>query len=348
MKYIKPIDPHIHLRDTGSLHFQYALKDAAQVGLCALLEMPNPKPNLINYETCGERQVKVLDWSYGLINHGINIGITNDIQQAAQALLMAQHRHCSVRADKTFYCESTGSMGVKDEDYQRRLWQLRAECGYRGVSIGHFEDEKRWTGAFDPANPITHSQRQNEESETVQVERQLRNAKDANFRGIFYIAHASSPHTIQFVSKNRWRFDFEIIVECTWHHMFLNHEDYAIHGNRVKMNPPLRSKASQELILEHVLLGNVDIIGTDHAPHNLTQKDSKNSPASGVPAIPFWPKGIELLAKLGVQRDRIDRMTFECANNIFGLGMLPNEIDCDYHPQSWEKYGYNPFSRIDK
>lgn len=113
----------------------------------------------------------------------------------------------------------------------------------------------------------------------------------------------------------------------------------------MKMNPPLRSKESQQSLLEMCLAGKLDIIGSDHAPHPMERKRGPN-PASGIPALPFWPRGIELLRKLGISEDLLKDMTFGTANTLFKFGLAPGEVDCEYNPDLWAKYGFNPFESV--
>jgi dihydroorotase-like cyclic amidohydrolase len=113
------------------------------------------------------------------------------------------------------------------------------------------------------------------------------------------------------------------------------------------MNPPLRSKAMQEKLLEYVLAGKLDIIGTDHAPHPISRKDDPEKPASGIPGILFWPRGIELLRKFGISSELLDNMIFHNANKLFKWNLTPQIVDIKYDPTLWDRYGYNPFIRLD-
>lgn len=346
MQYVSPIDPHVHLRgeeytkDWENLAF----RDAAAVGLCHMLEMPNCKPFLTSTEAC-ERRVRKL--GYSTTRHGINIGLTTDLGQVHQALLLVMNRQIRVAADKIFYTHSTGNMGICDPKDQEAIWKLKGEMGYNGVSMGHFEDETLWKEPFDPKRPFTHSERQNEASELNQVMRQLRWAYDYNFQGTFYICHVSSPDTVDMVVQQRHLFSFRIVLEATWHHIFLNYEDYFVHGNRVKMNPPLRERAQQKKLLAAVHQGKIDVIGSDHAPHPLERKDDPENPASGIPALPFWPKGIELLRDGGIMDRLLEAITYRNANIIFRLGLPRQLVDKEYNPVLWEAYGFNPFARVD-
>ena len=351
VKYLSPIDLHVHLRGTeyDTNYAKLAFEDARSVGLRAMAEMPNPLPQLTDSNIVDQRFSQLANYAWGTydhIQHYINIGLTNNLSQVRDALRLIMNNTRSVKADKVFYTHSTGNMGILDEDYQKEIWKLKRDLGYRGVSMAHFEDEKSYVGEFDYMNPVTHSLRQCPEAELVQVERQIKNAIDFQFQGTFYVAHVSNPDTIKYLSPLKKKVDFEIIIEATWHHMFLNHDTYKTSGNIVKMNPPLRSREMQVELLRHVLNGDVDIIGTDHAPHPLEKKINTPNPYSGIPALLFWPKGIELLMNLGINNMILNSLIFYTANRIFNLRFEPREVDCVYQPELWGRYGYNPFESI--
>lgn len=322
---ISIIDPHVHLRGAEYLDRKYrelAIRDCRACGIKAMIEMPNPLPQLTTKDAIETRGadfiVKRGQSSFPLL--GVHIGITNDIKQVKKAIAYAQDESSIVHGIKMFLTHSTGDMGILDHDYQRKVWKTLVQCGYNGTVLMHCEDEVEWHSPYYYSNPITHSLRQNPESEYVQVERQLANARDAKFRGTFYVCHVSNPATIRLLRDNSY-YGFTRCSEVTWHHMLLNYEDYRIHGNRVKMNPPLRSPAMQELLLEEVLKDNVDIIGSDHAPHPVEAKDG-TTPPSGIPALPFWPKGIQILHKLGVDVERLQRLCGDTAQDLFGYHSL--------------------------
>lgn len=353
--FLTPIDPHVHMRglEYGTPYAQWAIEDADSVGLAAILEQPNPKPWLVDSRALMARKRQITDiyeslWRdeavAGLPEYRAHIGMTTDYEQAVRAIQYAKDHRLAI---KIFFVHSTGNMGILDEAYQRWLWQTIAMIGFEGPVIGHFELESAFQGEFDPANPVSHSKRQHENAELLQVVKQLENAKATGFRGIFYVAHASSPKTVNYLksTKDRGGLPFEIVIEATFHHLLLNWDDYKIHGNRVKMNPPLRSPQSQKALLAQYLEGLIDVIGTDHAPHPVEAKDS-DKPPSGIPALPFWPRGIELLREAGASEDLIEKTTFYNANEVFGLGLDPESIVREYDESLWDKYGFNPFSRL--
>ena len=215
----------------------------------------------------------------------------------------------------------------------------------------HCQNEDFFRCDYTPQVPITHSYNQTKWGELFSCMEQIRNARDANFQGIFYAVHASTPEGIEFLmEEKRQRHPFRIIIETTASNEFLNYKDYRIHGNRIKMNPALRSPKDQARVLEHVLEGHTDVAADDHAPHPLYLKDMPQEgkfPPSGIPGILFLPKRVELWRKLGMSENTASKLLFGIANNIFQLGLEKKQVKKEYHPELWATYGWNPFSRVD-
>jgi dihydroorotase len=96
------------------------------------------------------------------------------------------------------------------------------------------------------------------------------------------LAHASGAHIhIQHVSSKmgmetiRWwksRGDVKVTAEVSPHHLLFTDEDIGDFDTHYKMNPPLRTKADNEGLLEGLLDGTFDLIATDHAPHTPFEK----------------------------------------------------------------------------
>ena len=363
MRYLSPIDSHVHLRweeskyiFNGMNFLQLGLRDAHAVGLAAMVEMPNTTPNLTSQKTIEERIAHLDSNNSSDIYIGIYGGATNDADQIREIAKLAKQSRKSygrVKGLKIYFAHSTGNMGITEEEKQKVFWEQIKSAGFAGNVICHLEDECKYTGEFDYRNPASHSLRQTPESELSQAEKQIRNAKDYGFTGTLISAHTSNPDTIDYLLKESktGNLPFNIVTEMTLHHMLLNTDDYSVHGNGVKMNPPLRSREMQERNLEHVLKGNVTMIGTDHAPHDPSRKldPSNKSPPSGIPGILAWPLGIAVLKKHGIDREVLKRIIFGNANEILFRGKLnPFEVEVKYNPELWAAYGYNPFSRIEQ
>src|SRR3989338_10994907 len=116
------IDPHVHLRGEEYKGYEFLRKgfsDAKVVGIQAMLEMPNPTPNLISYDVCKKRYDEVDLYQNGVF-HGINIGLTDNMDQVKEMLSLVMRsredrrrgNEGRITADKTFYVHSTGDMGI--------------------------------------------------------------------------------------------------------------------------------------------------------------------------------------------------------------------------------------------
>ena len=96
------------------------------------------------------------------------------------------------------------------------------------------------------------------------------------------LAHATGAHIhIQHVSSKlgmetiRWwkqRGDVKVTAEVAPHHLLFCDEDIGDYDTHYKMNPPLRTKADNEALLEGLIEGVFDLIATDHAPHTPFEK----------------------------------------------------------------------------
>ncbi|MDP4995690.1 MAG: dihydroorotase [Akkermansiaceae bacterium] len=96
------------------------------------------------------------------------------------------------------------------------------------------------------------------------------------------LAHATGAHIhIQHVSSKmgmetiRWwksRGDVKVTAEVSPHHLLFTDEHIGDFDTHYKMNPPLRTKADNEGLLEGLLDGTFDFIATDHAPHTPFEK----------------------------------------------------------------------------
>ena len=79
-----------------------------------------------------------------------------------------------------------------------------------------------------------------------------------------------------------------VTCEVTPHHLFLSEDDIdSTYNTSLKVNPPLRTKADREALIEGVKDGSIDAIVTDHAPHAEWEK------AHEFEYAPFGMTGLE-------------------------------------------------------
>ena len=97
------------------------------------------------------------------------------------------------------------------------------------------------------------------------------------------IQHISSKNAVKMVKLAK-ELGADVTAEVTPHHFSLDESAVLEHGSMAKMNPPLRTVADRYGIIEGIKDGSIDMIATDHAPHNPEEKATE----------PVWkaPSGI--------------------------------------------------------
>ena len=87
-----------------------------------------------------------------------------------------------------------------------------------------------------------------------------------------HIAHLSTAGAVDAVRRARAD-GIRVTCEVTPHHLALEDEAVQSFSTNLKMNPPLRSAAHRQAILEGIADGTIDAIATDHAPHHFDEKN---------------------------------------------------------------------------
>ena len=134
------------------------------------------------------------------------------------------------------------------------------------------------------------------ESEWKMVERDIELAKKTGCR--YHVCHVSTLESVELIRQAKKQ-GIDVTCETGPHYLLLCDEDilagiqkekgyecgqcntdggidrnYTVkYGvGRFKMNPPIRSKADRDALIEGLKDGTVDMIATDHAPHSLEEK----------------------------------------------------------------------------
>ena len=86
-----------------------------------------------------------------------------------------------------------------------------------------------------------------------------------------HVAHVSTPESLELIRAAR-RHGAHVTCEVTPHHFTFDESAAMIWGTNAKMNPPLRSHGDVEDLLAAIRDGTIDMIATDHAPHDADSK----------------------------------------------------------------------------
>lgn len=89
--------------------------------------------------------------------------------------------------------------------------------------------------------------------------------------GSLHLAHLSTAGSMRLVRDAKAR-GVAVTCEVMAHHFSLTDEAVRGFDTNTKMNPPLRSEADRQALLEAIADGTVDAVASDHAPHHRDEK----------------------------------------------------------------------------
>jgi dihydroorotase len=327
------IDPHVHLRD-GS---QFA-KETLYHGMCigslagirAFFDMPNTDPTLTSRDMIESRlkagrqaAVQVAQATGRIPFYGVYGGLTAEPDQIRAMVAAYEEFPGSVVGFKLFAGHSTGDMGVVEEVKQRSVYRTLVECGYKGVLAVHCEKESMLRpDLWDADRPESHCVARPPEAEIQSVADQISFVKESGFAGNLHICHISTDRAISLVEAAR-RSGMRITCGATAHHALLDDSIAHMQGNLLKMNPPVRSVADQQAVLQGLLSGTIDWIESDHAPHTL---EDKKKGASGIPGFAGTLLLIKRLRTEGIDEFRLTKLCGGRIQEIFGIAGLRTEV----------------------
>ena len=278
------IDDHVHFRDPGLTHkadIHTESMAAAAGGVTSYMDMPNTNPQTTTLEALEEKFKNAATKS--IVNYSFYFGATN-----GNADLLAQLDKKRVCGVKLFMGSSTGNMLV---DQQETLKNIFANAGM--LIATHCEDQH-----IISANTALYKEKYGEDPD-VKYHPEIRNeeacyqssalavqlAKETGAR--LHIMHISTAKELELLT-NKAIEEKNITAEACVSHLFFCDEDYATFGTRIKCNPAIKSKADRDALRQALTSNLIDVIGTDHAPHLLSEKQGGALKAvSGMPTLQF-------------------------------------------------------------
>jgi len=96
--------------------------------------------------------------------------------------------------------------------------------------------------------------------------------------GRLHVAHISSGGSVELVRQAKAK-GLPVTCEVAPHHFTLTEEACRNYDTNTKMSPPLRTDTDIDLIKKGLKDGTIDMIATDHAPHDLADKQVEFSNA---------------------------------------------------------------------
>ncbi len=261
------IDIHVHLREPGQGYKETIATGtaaAAAGGFTAVAAMPNTSPvndspEVTRWMLAPERGAAIRVFPIAAATRGSKGEALNDFAALKSAGAVA--------------VTDDGRPILKDSVMRETL----AAAARVGLSvIQHAEDTRLTQGACMNAGPTAFKlglRGMPAEAESSLVERDIRlvtELRDA--RAHLHVAHTSTAAAIAAVRQAR-RNGLRVTCEVAPHHFLLTEEHVGFYNTNAKMNPPLRSAADRDAMVEAILDGVVDAIATDHAPHATHEKE---------------------------------------------------------------------------
>ena len=283
------IDGHVHMREPGLTHkatMESETRAAARGGVTTVFDMPNVIPQTTTRRLLEERYALAEHQCH--VNYGFYLGATNDnIEEIKQLDTSA----CP--GIKLFMGSSTGGMLVDKEVSLRQIFRsspslIMTHCEDTARINANMAEVKRQYGE-DP-DVRYHPIIRDHEACYQSTELAVRLAKEEGAR--LHVAHITTAKELELFEPDDERITAEVCVP----HLLFTDEDYEMLGTRIKCNPAIKTAADREALRKALTDGRIRTIGTDHAPHLLSEKEGGCCKAmSGMPMVQF-----SLLSMLGL------------------------------------------------
>jgi dihydroorotase (multifunctional complex type) len=309
------IDEHVHLRDEGKAYkedFQSGTAAAAAGGFTTVLDMPNNEPVTMSAQTLRNRlriaQRKIL------VNVGCysefprKIGETKDIVEEGAV------------GFKFFLGSQIGGLNVDDD---QTLQDAFKEVANLDVPFAvHAEDRALLVAneeKLKQAKKTSTSDFLRAHTEAVElkaIQRLIKISAQTNVH--LHFCHVSTEEGLNAIAEAK-KSSRKVTCEVTPNHLMLSTDDLKRYGQMAIMAPPLRSKNHVDALWKGIENGDVDTVGSDHAPHTQSEKSAGNiwDVKVGVP-------GLETTLPLMMTQIKKNRLTLPQAVKL--LAEKPAEI----------------------
>ncbi len=258
------IDPHVHLRDPGFPEKETiasGLRAAAAGGFTAVAAMANTSPvndspEVARYMLERAREVRAARL--------VPVSAVTRALEGAELVDFAAMAEAGARlfSDDGMPIDSAGLLA----DALRQLDRL-------GFALSLHEEERRLSanGAVNAGEVAARLGVKGYPgaAETRRIERDLALALET--RAAIHLAHLSCAESAGLVRAARRR-GAGVTCEVTPHHFSLDEAAVFKWGPNAKMNPPLRSRQDVEALRAAMADGTIDMIASDHAPHDPLSK----------------------------------------------------------------------------
>lgn len=311
--YLLPgvIDDHVHFREPGmtakaDMHTESMA--AAAGGVTSVLDMPNVVPQTTTVERWRERMALAKERMH--VNYGFFIGATND--NLDEILAMPSTEYPAV---KLFMGSSTGNMLVDKREMLEELFAktpklIMTHCEDTARINANMADARQKYG--DDPDITHHAEIRDAEAcwQSSALAAEMAKASGARL----HIAHISTERELALLGGN-------ITGEACVAHLLYTDQDYARLRGRIKCNPAIKSEGDREALRRGLTDGRITCIGTDHAPHLLSEKQGgARTAVSGMPMVQFsLVSMLEMVDEGVLSMERMVQLMCHNPATLFGI-----------------------------
>jgi dihydroorotase len=288
------IDTQVHFREPGLEHKEDLATgslSAVMGGVTGVFEMPNTNPLTVTRETFEDKIARATgrmhcDFAFFVGGTHDNVGELPELERLP-----------GCAGVKVFMGSSTGSLLVADDGGVGAIIKAIS----RRASF-HSEDEYRLEERKPlriPGDPRSHPVWRDPEAAMRSTRRLVALARKYGKR--IHVLHISTADEMAFLADHK----DVATVEVTPHHLTLDETAYERLGTFAQMNPPVRDKAHRSGIWAGIHNGVVDVLGSDHAPHTVEEKQKP------YPSSPSGMTGVQTLVPIMLDHVNSGRLTLE-------------------------------------
>lgn len=342
-KWLLPgvIDDHVHFRDPGLTHkadMHTESLAAAAGGVTTIFDMPNCVPQTVTLEALDDKFRHAAETC--LVNHSFYLGATHTNLDQIEKIDPA--KVCGI---KLFMGSSTGGMLLDDAASLKALFQaatvpVAVHCEETSIINANME---RFTAQYGSEPPVKyHPLIRSEEACYASTSKALEVAAGTNVH--LHILHLTTAHELNLFHGGPLQ-SKQFTAEACPAHLWFTDADYDHKGTLIKCNPAIKTAADRNALRLALTDGRIDVIGTDHAPHLLSEKQGGcKSAASGMPVLPYSLPSMLELASAGVMQ-MTDVVRLMCHNpaQIFSIkerGYIRQGYKADLTLVSRSEQGY--------
>ncbi len=258
------IDPHVHLRDPGFPEketISTGLRAAAAGGFTTVAAMANTSPVNDNPATTRYMLERARE------AHSARLVPVSAVTQGLRGIEPVDFAAMLKAGARLF---SDDGIPIDDAMVLSRALDETRRLGY-AVALHEEDRALSCEGALNAGAAAKHLGVSGypDSAESRRVRRDLALAIGSG--GAVHVCHVSTAESLEFVRAAR-RHGAQVTCEVTPHHFTLDESAAMIWGTNAKMNPPLRSHGDVEDLLAAIRDGTIDMIATDHAPHDPKSK----------------------------------------------------------------------------